>query len=190
MTPPLTRVSLVEGIRRAWALVGPRERRRLRLIALFGVLIAGLDTLALVLVYALINLLNNQAATGIAASAIKNLHLAGSDKYKTALILLGITGALFVARSLLSVLGLWLSLGSAYTADVNLISRLLIGHARAPQLMRGERNSSETLRTILNSVDQVMLGVVFSSVSLIGNVAVALAVALGLLLSSPMVARR
>ena len=55
-----------EGTRRAWALVRPRERRRLRLVALYGVLIAGLDTLALLLVYALINLLNDQPVTGIA----------------------------------------------------------------------------------------------------------------------------
>jgi ABC-type multidrug transport system fused ATPase/permease subunit len=181
-------VGLMEGVRRAWALVGARERRRLRLIALFGLLIAVLDTFALVLVYALINLLNNETATGIAATVIRALHLDGAEQYRTALVLLGITAALFVARSLLSVLGLWLSLGSAYAAEADLVSRLLIGHARAPQLMRLERNSAETLRTILNSVDQVMLGVVFSSVSLVSNGAVALAVVLGLVLASPLVA--
>lgn len=182
------RGGLNKGIRRAWMLVSLRHRRRLRLIAFYGVLIAGLDTFALVLIYALINLFNNQAATGIAASVIRSLHLSGSDQYRTALILLAITGALFVARSLLSVLGLWMSMGSAYAAEADLISRLLTGHARAPQLMRLERNSSETLRTIVNSVEQVMLGVVFSSVSLVSNGAVALAVALGLFLSDPLVA--
>lgn len=179
---------LVEGIRRAWGLVGAPERRRLQMIALYGVLIAGLDAFALVLVYALINLLNSQGATGIAATVIEDLHLDASDQYRTALILLGITAALFVARSLLSVLGLWLALGSAYAAESDVVSRLLVGHARAPQLMRLERNSAETLRTILNSVDQVMLGVVFSSVSLVSNGAVALAVVLGLVLASPLVA--
>ena len=61
---------LIPGVRRAWALVGRRERKRLRLVALYGVLIAGLDTLALILIYALISLLNKQPVTGIAASAI------------------------------------------------------------------------------------------------------------------------
>lgn len=179
---------LIHGVKRAWALVGPRERRRLQVVAAFGVLIAGLDTLALILIYALISLLNDQAVPGIAGSATEALGLSGSDRYRTALILLAITSALFVARSLLSVFVLWLQVGAANSAQLGLISRLLVGHARAPQMVRLEQNSSETLRTIMGSVDQVVTGVVFSSVSLVSNLAVAAAVAVGLLLSSPVVA--
>jgi ATP-binding cassette, subfamily B, bacterial PglK len=179
---------LIEGIRRAWALVGARERKRLRLVALYGVLIAGLDSLALILIYALVSLLNKAPVTGIAGSAIRALHLGTSDRYRAALILLAITSVLFVARSLLSVLGLWLTIGASNAAQLGLISRLLVGHARAPQLVRLERNSSETLRTIMGSVDQVVNGVVSSSVLLVSNLAVAVAVAVGLLLSSPSVA--
>jgi ABC-type multidrug transport system fused ATPase/permease subunit len=160
----------------------------LRLLALYGVLIAGLDTVALLLIYALINLLGNQSVTGLAGSLISALGLDSADRYHTALILLLITSALFVTRSLLSVLGLWLTAGAANTAQANLISRLLIGHARAPQMLRLERNSSETLRTVLSSVDQVVFGVVFSSVQLVSNGAVAVAVAAGLILASPLVA--
>jgi ABC-type multidrug transport system fused ATPase/permease subunit len=93
-----------------------------------------------------------------------------------------------VARSLLSVLGLWLTIGAANAAQVGVISRLLTGHARAPQLLRVEQNSSQTLRTVMSAVDQVVSGVVASSVSLLANAAVAVAVALGLGLSSPLVA--
>jgi ABC-type multidrug transport system fused ATPase/permease subunit len=181
-------IRLIHGVRRAWALVGARERKRLRLVALYGVLIAGLDTFALVLVYALISLLNKQPLAGIASSAVHGLHLSSSDRYHAALILLAITSALFVARSLLSVLGLWLTVGAANAAQLGLISRLLVGHARAPQLVRLEQNSSETLRTVMASVDQVVTGVVASSVALVSNGAVAIAVALGLVLSSPFVA--
>jgi hypothetical protein len=39
----------------------------------------------------------------------------------------------FVARSLLSVLGLCLTIGAANMAQVGVISRLLTGHGRAPQ---------------------------------------------------------
>jgi ABC-type multidrug transport system fused ATPase/permease subunit len=180
--------SLVHGVRRGWALVEPRDRTRLRLLALYGVLIAGLDTIALVLIYALINLLGNQNVGGLAGSMISSLGLDGSDRYRTSLILLVMTSILFVTRSLLSVLGLWLTLGASNAAQANLIQRLLIGHARAPQLLRLERNSSETLRTVLSSVDQVVFGVVFSSVQLISNGAVAIAVAVGLILASPLVA--
>jgi ATP-binding cassette, subfamily B, bacterial PglK len=179
---------LIHGVRRAWALVGARERKRLRLVALYGVLIAGLDTVALILIYALISLLNKQPVTGIAGSVIRALHVGGPDRYRSALILLAITSALFVARSLLSVLGLWLTAGAANAAQLGLISRLLVGHARAPQLARLEQNSADTLRTVMGSVDQVVTGVVYSSVSLVANGAVAIAVALGLLLSSPVVA--
>jgi ABC-type bacteriocin/lantibiotic exporters, contain an N-terminal double-glycine peptidase domain len=182
------RGSLVQTGRRAWALVEPRARKRLRLIALYGVLIAGLDTFALILIFALISLLTKQDVSGIAGSVFRVLHLHGGDRYRTALILLVITSALFVARSLLSVLGLWLSVGATNAAQVGLIGRLLTGHARAPQLLRLEQNSSQTLRTIMTAVDQVVSGVVGSSVSLLANGAVAVAVALGLVLSSPLVA--
>src|SRR5207244_11831836 len=120
--------------------------------------------------------------TGIARSVIKTLHLSESDRYRAALVLLAITAALFVTRSVLSVLGLWLTFGAANSAQADLVSRLLVGHAHAPQLLRLERNSSETLRTVLISVDQVMFGVVSSSVSLLSNAAVAVAVAIGHLL--------
>jgi ABC-type multidrug transport system fused ATPase/permease subunit len=188
MSRPRRRTRMLEGIERGWALVRLRERRRLQLVALYGVLIAGLDTVALMLVYALINQLNNQPVGGITGSLTRALHLINSDRYRTALTLLGITSILFVARSLLSVLGLWLTVGAANAAQADLVSRLLVGHAHAPQLLRLERNSSETLRTVLTSVDQVVMGVVFSSVSLVANVAVAVAVALGLVLSSAVVA--
>ncbi len=179
---------LTSSIRHAWALVPRRERGQLKLISVYGLLIAGLDTFALLLVYALINLLTNQGATGIAGKVIHGLHLSASDQYRTALILLIITAGLFVTRSALSVLGLWLSLGIVFTAEANLMTRLLVGHAHAPQLLRLERNSSETLRTVLDSVDRVMQGVVFSSVSLLANGAVAIAVLVGLFLASPSVA--
>jgi ABC-type multidrug transport system fused ATPase/permease subunit len=178
---------LVRGIRRAWALVQPPERKRLRWVALYGVVIAALDAFALILIYALINLLNDQKVTGVAGSFVRALGVGMSDRYHAALILLVITCALFVARSLLSVLGLWLTVGASNAAQADLITRLLIGHARAPQLLRLERNSSEMLRTIMGSVDQVVSGIVFSSVLLVANLSVALAVALGLILSSPVV---
>jgi ATP-binding cassette, subfamily B, bacterial PglK len=181
-------LSLTSSIRHAWALVPRRERRQLQLISVYGILIAALDTFALLLIYALINLLSNQGATGYAGKLIHLLNLNASDQYRTALILLGITAGLFITRSVLSVLGLWLSLGIVYSAEAKLLTRLLVGHAYAPQLMRLERNSSETLRTVLDSVDRVMNGVVFSSVSLVANVAIAIAVFVGLFLSSPLVA--
>jgi ATP-binding cassette, subfamily B, bacterial PglK len=166
----------------------PHDRRRLRLVAVYGVFIAGLDTLALVLVYALINILTNQPLTGVAATVVDTLGLGGSTRYEAALILLVITSVLFVARSVLSVFGIWLTIGAGNNADTNLFERLLLGHARAPQIMRLERNSAETLRTLTSSVDQAILGVVSSSVSLLANVAVIVAVATGLVLSSPLVA--
>lgn len=176
------------GARRAWALVGPPERSRLRLVALYGVLIAGLDTVALLLVYALINVLTNQPVTGITGDLTRGLGVGGSDRYRVALVLLGITAILFVGRSLLSVFGLWITAGATNAAQAAVIERVLMGHARAPQLMRLERNSSETLRTVTSSIDQVTFGVVGSSVALTSNLAVTAAVALGLLLSSPVVA--
>src|SRR5436305_1616689 len=100
------RGSLIETGRRAWALVEPRARKRLKLFALYGVLIAVLDTFALILIFALISLLTKQNVGGIAGFVFRVLHLHSGERYRSALVLLLITSALFVARSLLSVLGL------------------------------------------------------------------------------------
>lgn len=182
------RRAVIPQIRRAWALVRAKDRRRLLLVGAYGVLIAGLDTLALLLLFALINLLDNQPLSGITKWLVPAGKLSDHQRYREALILLGIAALLFVVRSLLSVLGLWLTIGAANAAQADLVSRLLIGHARAPQLVRLDRNSSETLRTISISIDQVTYGLIFSSVSFVANAAVALAVLLGLVLSSPLVA--
>ena len=187
----MTRASqarFIDGVDRAWKLLPLGQRRRLRVLALYGVLISGLDTAALLVVYALINVLNSQSTGGIAGSLVRLVGVSGSPRYHAALILLSITAVLFVARSFFSVVVFWLTVGATNTAQADLISRLLRGHARAPQLLRHERNSSETLRTILGSVDQVVSGVVGSSVAMVANSAVALAVALGLILASPLVA--
>jgi ABC-type multidrug transport system fused ATPase/permease subunit len=158
------------------------------LVGGYGVLIASLDTLALLLLFSLINLLDKQPLSGITKWLVPGGTLGDHQRYREALILLAIAALLFVVRSLLSVLGLWLTIGAANAAQADLVSRLLIGHARAPQLARLDRNSSETLRTVSISVDQVVYGLVFSAVSLVSNGAVALAVLLGLVLSSPLVA--
>ncbi len=179
---------LSHQVRAAWAIVRGKERRRLQFVSLYGILIAGLDTLALVLLFAMISLLDNQPMTGITKVLVPGGQPSSHERYREALILLTLTGLLFILRSLLSILGLWLTVGATNAAQEDLVSRLLVGYARAPHLARLDRNSSETLRTISMSVNQVIVGVVGGSVSLLANVAVAVAVLLGLVLSSPLVA--
>jgi ABC-type multidrug transport system fused ATPase/permease subunit len=182
------RGGMVREVRRAWALVRRRERRRLQLVSLYGIMIAGLDTIALILLFALINLLDDQPLTGISAFLVPRGPLNSSERYRESLILLALTSLLFVVRSLLSIFGLWLTFGAANAAEADLVERLLVGHAGASYLTRLERNSGQTLRTISISVDQVIFGIVSSSVALISNGAVALATLLGLILSSPLIA--
>ncbi len=179
---------MIPEVRRAWALTGRLERRRLKLVAAYGVLIAALDTVALLLLFVLINVLLDQPVGGFAATLLPSDYESGDTRYRTALALLVVTGVLFVVRSLLSVFGLWLTIGAGNAAQADLVSRLLVGHARAPHLVRLGRNSSETLRTVLGSVDQVMNGIVSSSVSLVSDCAIVAAVVLGLALASPLVA--
>lgn len=188
MTSQSENASLVNGTKRAWALIDPASQRRLSLISLFGVVISFLDAASLLMVFALISLLANNRVSGVAGEVVRFLGLATSGRYGDSLILLAVTAGLFIARSLLSIFALWLQVGAANEADATLISSLLIGHARAPQLMRLERNSSEVLRTIAVSVDQVVFGVISSAMTIVGNVAVLAAVAAGLALSSPLVA--
>jgi ABC-type multidrug transport system fused ATPase/permease subunit len=179
---------LIRQVRRAGALLARKERRRLQLVALYGILIAGLDTIALILLFAMISLLDGEPASGITKLFFAGGHVSSDERYREALILLSATAVLFVVRSMLSVFGLWLTAGATNAAQQGLVSRLLHGYARAPHLTRLDRNTSETLRTLSLSVSQVITGVVGGSVSLLANIAVSIAVLLGLVLSSPIVA--
>ncbi len=182
--------TMVGGARRAWALIEPTTRKRLRLVAVFGVLNSSLDAAALLLVYGLVTILSggSQKPTGVTAWLVDLLGVDNSSRYHRALILLSITAVLFVGRSMLSVLNQWLVLGAVNSGQAGLLGRLLTAHALSPHLLRMERNSSEMLRTLSFSVDQVTFGVVGASVNLVANVAVTLAVAVALFLSSPLVA--
>jgi ABC-type multidrug transport system fused ATPase/permease subunit len=183
-----TKRKVFREIRRGWMVVDRRDRRRFALVSLYGIVIAGLDTIALILLYALTTLLANQTPSGITAAILGSSKLSSDQRYNEVLTLLLVTAALFVARSGLSVLGLWLTIGTVNESQANLIGRLLYGHARASHLTRLDRNSSQTLRTISMSVNQVVSGIVGSSVALVSNAAVTVAVLLGLVISSPVVA--
>lgn len=179
---------MIGHIRRAWSLMQAPQRRRLALVSAYGVVIAALETLALLLLFALINVLLSQPLSGVVRVFVPWDISSLDARFRTAALLLAVTSSLFVLRSLLSIFGVWLTVGAANNAQADLIRRLLEGHARAPYLERIERRSSETLRTVLFSVDQVVGGIVAGSVSLVGDVAIALAVVTGLLLSSPLMA--
>jgi ATP-binding cassette, subfamily B, bacterial PglK len=182
--------TILSGIRRAWALIEPATRKRLRAIGLFSILISVLDTGALLLVYGLITILSGvgQKPTSIVAWVIRFLGIEHLSRYGQALTLLAITAALFVTRSLLSVLNTWLQIGAVNSGQVGLLTRILTGYALSPQLSRLERNSSETLRTLAFSIDQVSAGVVGASVMIVANLAITVAVGVALFLSSPFVA--
>ena len=64
------RKRLIREIRRAWALVRRPERRRLQLVAGYGVVIAGLETVALILLFAVITLLDGQQVSGVMGSLL------------------------------------------------------------------------------------------------------------------------
>lgn len=178
----------VREIHRAWALIAARYRLRLLLVAAFGVLIAGLDTIALLLLFGLINLLDNQPVTGLTSFLVSGGKLTSEQRFSEALTLLLFAATLFIVRSLLSIFGLWLTVVAVNAAQLDVMSRLLFGHAHASHLTRLERNSSETLRTISISVDQVLTGIIGASVGLVSNAAVSVAVLVGLILASPSVA--
>lgn len=181
--------SIVGGIRRAWALIDPNVRRHLRALTLLSVLIACLDTVALLLIYGLVTLLSGsgQDPAGVAGSLMRALAFGVSDHFDRALVLLAISSVLFMVRTSLAVLNMWFVLGELNTAEADLLRRLLVGHALSPYVQRIERNSSEMLRTLSFSVDQVNTGVVGSSVAIISNVAITLASAAAIFLSSPLV---
>ncbi len=111
------------------------------LVAGYGVLIAGLDTIALLLLFALINLLDNQPNSGITSLLVPSGRLSSHQRYHDALVLLAFT-ALSVHRSEPALGPRALAhLRRRKRAQADLVSRLLFGHARAPHLTRLERNS-------------------------------------------------
>lgn len=178
------------GVRRAWRLVEPATRRRLRLISAFSIGTSVLDTGALLLVYGLVTLLSGSRSlpTGVTGQFIQLLSFGETNRYDKALVLLSITVALFVFRSLLTVLSTWMLLGAVNDAEAGLLGRVLTGYALSPQLQRNQRNSSELLRTLAYSVDQVSFGVVNASALIFSNLATTAAVTVALFLSTPTVA--
>ena len=135
----------------------------------------------------LINVLLDQPVTGFAASLLPSDYTNGDNPYQTALILLCVTALLFGVRSLLSVLGLWMTIGAANSAQSDLVARLLVGRARFTSHPRRAQFVRDPAH-VLVSVDQVIAGIVSSSVSLVSDGAIVVAVVLGLVLSSPPVA--
>jgi len=179
--------SLIGAIRRSWRLLRSRDRRRLVLLSLYGIAIAGLDTVAIMVMYALVNVLAGQPLSGL-GRALLSLMVGSTGGYRAALILLLCGSFLFAVRSALSIAGLWWTLGATYDAEGELVGRLLMGYAYAPQLVRRSRSSSELLRTVVGSVQQCLYGIIGSSVQLMSNVAVAVAVLIGIGFSDPVVA--
>ncbi len=153
-------------------------------IGVFSVVIAALDTLALLVLFDLVATLRGGQPTRYASWIPGVQTEAGSSVGR----LMAVTAGLFLARSMLSVVELWLSADAGNKAQEELTARLLRAYVRAPHVVRLERGPATTLRTLLTSTDDVTRGIMVSAISLTGNVAIIVATVVGLVIASPLVA--
>ena len=174
-------------VRRLWAIVDTRTRRRIIASGCGSVLLAILDTVAVLLVFPLIQLL--VTPQGSTVDLPLGIELGGADALHSAAILAMIVTALFLLKSSLSIAFLKWNLRFVLDADVEVATRVFASHLAStaysdtPALQRTLGESlrkvfPEGLATALPAIaDQLVIVLLSAMVLLIAPLEALVAVA-------------
>jgi ABC-type multidrug transport system fused ATPase/permease subunit len=142
-------------IRRVWVLVDAGTRRRMIWSAVGSSVLAALDTIAVLLVFPLIQLLVASRASSTAVHLPLGIELGGDGSLHDAAVLAAIVAALFLVKSSLSIAFLRWNLGFVLAAETSLAGRLFAVHlVRAPAAASAldtpgvQRTLTESLRRV------------------------------------------
>ena len=172
---------------RAFALLDRGVWRQLGLVAIFGVLIAALDFLGILLLVPFLAFLGpSQTASGFGVGLVERV--VGSQSQEEVVVILAVTAtALFIVRGIGSVVLLWIQNGLVIRGQVNLAGRLLSGFVRSPWLVQQRAGTGAVMRTAREStagIAQIANG----GISALADVAVAVSVFVALVLVNPLLA--
>jgi ABC-type multidrug transport system fused ATPase/permease subunit len=170
-------------VRAVWQLVDAATRRRMGWSMLGSCSLALLDTVAVLLVFPLIQLL--VAPSGAAPTAtVFGMEIGGTASLDDAAILGGIVAGLFVAKSVLAILFLRWNLGFILTAEATLAGRVFTAHLEHAPAAAGALDTAGVQRTLTESLRRVFQdGLAFALPALADQLVIALLAVAALLIA-------
>jgi ABC-type multidrug transport system fused ATPase/permease subunit len=180
-------MDILRTIRRALALVTSSARRRLSIIAVANIAVAGLDLLGILLLVPLLAFLGpGGAPQGAFVDSAEQL--LGTDSPERIVLALALAATfLFVAKGVSAVILLWIQTGVLNGAQVTLSEKILGSFVKAPWLVQQGSGTGSLIRTTIASV-QASAQVISSGISLAAESAVFVAVVTALVLVNPALA--
>ena len=169
-------------------LIGRSYVRRWALLAISSVLVAVLELIGALLVFALISAILDPAAE-ISLPIVGSLqNVFGNPTRDRFLLYLGLTVAAFsVIRALVFVGQTYLLQRLAHNAAARLSSRLFTAYLRMPYQLHLVRNSAELLRNVNQSVMEVALYSFVPLVTIASEILLGLGIVIALVIASPVV---
>lgn len=178
---------MLDTVRRIFALVGVAERGRWILVICLSVLVAAFEALGTLLVFALLSLLSGSAAQSnlpfrsTLLSFTENL-----SREDTLLVMATVVALFFILRAVVVLGQAYLQFRVAYNTGARLSTRMLRGYMRMPYVFHLERNSSELIRNVFESVQRFVQEGLVPGVRALSKLAIVGAVLIVLLASSPL----
>lgn len=177
-------------INRALRLLGSNTRNRIRLLAVGSVLLSTLDLAGILLLVPLLAYLGQGTLPDDRASVFIADLLGTTSPERTALVLAGAAALLFLVKSVCSVILLWMQAGALNKAVVELGQRLMRAFVTAPWLSQQKMSSGGLIRTAApgGSLYAAVNVVAGSTLGILGDAAVFVAVFAALMIVSPVLA--
>jgi ABC-type multidrug transport system fused ATPase/permease subunit len=180
-------MDILRTVRRAFALVDPHARRRLWVLVLASVVVAGLDMLALLLLVPFLAFLGpGGVPKGVFVEFVQGV-LGTATPERVVLILAFAATVLFIIKGLAAVVLLWIQTGVLNRAQVALSGRILTGFTQAPWLAQQSSGTGTLIRTTVGSVSS-MTALIGSALGVIAESAVFVAIVAALIIINPLLA--
>jgi ABC-type multidrug transport system fused ATPase/permease subunit len=180
-------MDVFRAARRAFSLLDDHSRRRLVLIAVASILVAGLDLLALLLLVPFLSFLGpGTVQQGLLVDVAQQV-LGTTSPERVVLLLALAATILFIIRGLAAVVLLWVQSGVLNNAQLELSRTILSAYVKAPWLVQQESGTGALIRTTVNSVLMTTL-LVGSAIGVVAESSVFVAIVGALVIINPVLA--
>jgi ABC-type multidrug transport system fused ATPase/permease subunit len=180
-------MDIFRTVQRGFALIDPHARRRLWMLALASIVVAGLDMLALLLLVPFLAFLGpGGVPQGVFVEFVQGA-LGTASPERIVLILAFAATLLFIIKGLAAVVLLWVQTGVLNRAQVALSGRILTGFTQAPWLVQQNSGTGTLIRTTIGSVSSTT-ALIGSALGVIAESAVFVAIVAALIIINPLLA--